>query len=603
MNAAASVSLLRLAACLAAFPVCARGDAALSADDRARYADVFAPRAVADLPQEASYTLCRLPDGRLRFYGRRLVGGEPRPAFIESDNQGLDWRLHLVAADDAWPRAMLYDPARRLAVGIDRVRRGKGPFYSLRLPDGARAPVRTDLPFRLGNFTAVMKLRGRDRWLVPHTCGVPGERGLFAAVLLSDDAGATWRRAVARPNVSTGPRPFGRDETPRWDNFCGEPTVAELADGSLWMIVRTSFDHPFAYRSHDGGDTWSGPEEMPDFWQHSTMPNLLRLSDGRLLFLWNNTQPMPRPPAAALPELREKERDGRSEFVFTNRDVLHAAVSEDDGRTWRGFRELALTPMRNQSDFRETGYVPNEMHDRSVHQSQMLELPDGKVLVAAGQGDGVAKMLLFDVRWLYENGRTEDFRSGLDNVTHHLYVTSLAGTFRGFSGHCALNRLPGAVMARKPDTQEKTAREAAWLVKIADPRVVWNNPGIVWNFPAARAGTVEIDCRIAGEGFRLGLADHWINPSDPYAAERCVASVPVAREHAGAGWTRVTVSWDCDGGRAAVVCGTRPPRTVPLVRAPRFGVSYLHLQARATGDDPLGTYFTRFDMKPRGNTK
>lgn len=569
----------------------------LSEGDRIRYEEIFEPREVAAMPgQEASFTLCRLPDGRLRFYGWSWVDGTRRKAFLESSNLGLDWSFSLAASNDL-QSAMLYDPEQRVSVGIDRERRGKGPFYCLRMKDGAHAPVRSDLPFKLGNFTAIMRLRARPRWLVPHTAMIPGRRGLFGAVLISDDAGETWRRSVATPNVSTGETLIDRDARVRWDNFCSEPAVAELSDGSLWMVVRTSYDHPYSYRSHDGGETWTGPEEMRDFWQHSTMPGLLRLSDGRLLFLWNNTQAMPRLPAEELPELREKERTTRGESVFTNRDVLHAAISEDDGRTWIGFREFRLNRLRNASDFRQTEWMRGEMHDKSVHQMQMMELPGGKVLVTSGQSDALARIFLFDVRWLYETSRTELFRHGFDFLSHHLYVKSLHGTFRGFSGHCALNRLPSLVMARKPETGERTAREAAWLVKTDDPRIQWNEPGLTWNFPAAREGTLEIGCRIEGEGFRLGLADHWINPSDPYAKERCLAVVPVTRDLTGGNWTRLCVAWSCEQGKMTVTCGKKPPVTVDLTRRPRFGLSYLHIQALAEGADHKGTFLTEFHMR------
>ena len=153
----------------------------LSEGDKVRYNAIFAPRVVAELPgQEASYTMCTLPDGRVRFYGWQWISGVRRKAYIESDNLGLDWRLRLAGSNDL-QSAMLYDPNRRISVGIDRVRRGKGPFYCLRMRDGETVPMRTDLPYRLGNFTAIMRLRGRDRWLVPHTTGVKGEKGLFGA--------------------------------------------------------------------------------------------------------------------------------------------------------------------------------------------------------------------------------------------------------------------------------------------------------------------------------------------------------------------------------------------------------------------------------------
>ena len=63
-------------------------------------------------------------------------------------------------------------------------------------------------------------------------------------------------------------------------------------------------------------------------------------------------EPLPKRDPSEYPELWEPELEGRAETVFTNRDALHAAISEDDGKTWIGFREVALDPIRNRADFR-----------------------------------------------------------------------------------------------------------------------------------------------------------------------------------------------------------------------------------------------------------
>lgn len=108
--------------------------------------------------------------------------------------------------------------------------------------------------------------------------------------------------------------------------------------------------------SFDGGETWSAlvPSNI-----HATltMPTLFRLSGGRILLFWCNTQPLPElDHQTQWPPLNEGEISGeRGEDVFTNRDANHAAISEDGGRTWIGFRELALNPLRNAADFPGAG--------------------------------------------------------------------------------------------------------------------------------------------------------------------------------------------------------------------------------------------------------
>ena len=165
------------------------------------------------------------------------------------------------------------------------------------------------------------------------------------------------------------------------------------------------------------------------------MPTINRLKDGRLLFLWNNTTP--------LPEMNNP--NGKWEDVFTNRDALHAAISEDEGKTWIGFRELILNEDRNRKDFAASARA-----DMSVHQTQIAELPKGKTLVSLGQGVS-RRLLIFDTKWLYETQRTIDPADGLNSVTTHQFV-------KGIKGHCAYNRIPGAELVKDPQLNKKVLR-------------------------------------------------------------------------------------------------------------------------------------------------
>lgn len=195
----------------------------------------------------------------------------------------------------------------------------------------------------------------------------------------SDDDGRTWKISgkVQAPPHKKG----GFHKGVRWNHGAVEPTIAELSDGRLWMIMRTAQDRHYQSFSKDGGETWSEPTPSP-FFGTITMPTLRKLSDGRLLFFWCNTTP--------LPELATA--NGVWEDVFTNRDALHVTISEDDGKSWTGFRELLLNDERNSSNFGSTR--PGE--DKSVHQVQAVETPPGKVLVSAGQHNLCRKLILME---------------------------------------------------------------------------------------------------------------------------------------------------------------------------------------------------------------
>jgi hypothetical protein len=441
-------------------------------------------------------------------------------------------------------------------------------------------------------------LVSRKRWISPVSDVACKGTCYQAAVCYSDDDGKTWTH-VSVPQTPDVPRQFACDKRPHWFNNGCEPSIVELSDGTLLMALRTSGEHAAFSRSTDGGATWSVPQPLQGFWQANTMPLLYKLKDGRILFIWNNTAMLPTRDPAETPELSSTELDGTWEAVFTNRDALHAAISEDDGKTWKGFREIILNSIRNDADYRELGDHEN---DKSVHQTQALELPNGKIMLALGQNAASRRIVVFDPAWLYETSRTENFQHGLYAISHHLFVKSLSGGNRGWAGHCAWNRVSGAVMAREPETERSTKREALWLCRINDPRLVSTRSGIVWNFPAATKGIVEIDCRIEGDGFQIALQDHWSNPCDEYLAPRSYLIAPITAENIGGNgrWATVRLEWDCATKRAILSCGDAVRELAMDTAAfSAFGPSYLHIQTLAEVQDLKGTYFRelRFNAK------
>lgn len=124
----------------------------------------------------------------------------------------------------------------------------------------------------------------------------------------SDDGGETWQRGSGDAEVPGGG---------------AEPVVVERKDGSLLMIARTSLAHIYRCESYDSGDTWSTPVPMALVSAESPA-NMKRIpSTGDLLLVWNHSL------------------DKRT------RNPLTAAISKDDGETWRNVRNLENDPQHS----------------------------------------------------------------------------------------------------------------------------------------------------------------------------------------------------------------------------------------------------------------
>lgn len=571
-------------------------EARLDEDDKLRLADIHAPTEVAIPPGDAYRDLCVLPDGRIRHYGRRTIGGVPRRVYLESCNAGLDWVPHIVH-DDREIGACIPSPlSGRWLTVASRAEFSKplGIFpdamephgtYAILSPDG---PGGHDLAFAkitdedYANIRQPLALRARRRIAtVGQTCGKKPKHPVF---LFSDDE-VSWRVVDLEP----APRfevVYPHKGT-RWQEDACEPTLTELDDGTLVVLARTSQDFHYQYVSHDGGETWSKP--APSIFHGTiTMPCFLRLADGRQLLFWCDTQPLPEL-AHDEPYLNAGERRGDCEDVFTNRDAAHAAVANADFTGWTGFREILLSAVRNNADYRVTHRATGI--DKSVHQFQAVELPGGKVLVSLGQNEAARRLLIFDVSWLYEKTRETNFSDGLDTVSTHLFYKSLTGNIRDwdFGGHCAWNRMSGAHAVPSPDGD---AHEVLKVSFNGNADLVSAREGVTWNFPAARRGSLELELRTPGAGVVLSLLDRWFNPSDVfapyYAAFTCeVRDLPRDR------WTLLRLDFDLDAGKLAVLADGAPFAAVELKNASPCGLNYLHLLSLAERPGDEGTLVKR----------
>lgn len=568
----------------------------LTDEERQLLKSIYAPQVVATGPCDACMNMCVTEDGEIRIYGA-INKNEPEdigtPVYISSTDCGLSWKTHLT------PKG---------AIGAAGVNPKTKRYISVH-PHAFRPDLKKENQDRLGTW-AVISDKGLDdadcryvklsdkqililklpfylescgRWFIFGGYMFEDMSDRVIIVFYSDDDGETWSETVlekSAPEFEVKPPHKGV----RWQEHSCEPTVVEL-DGELVMLVRTSQNYYYMYRSCDCGETWQGPWQS-DFHGTSTMPVLHKLSDGRIVLFWCNTQPMPElDHKKTYPPLSDDEIAGHWEDVFTNRDANHLAISEDNMKTWIGFRELFLNSIRNYADFRSIGGV--DSRDKSVHQAQISELPYNKLLIHFGQNRISSKVVILDIDWLYEKGRFENFKGGLENVSTQMYIKSNLGGYRGFSGHCAYNRTNGALLVPDPSGN---FREVLQLCRNDDERLVYKKQGVVWNFPASLRGKVEIELCVKESGVRISLTDHWYNPTDETVASEAHITFKVEDK---CDWTTVTVDYDMQSMTARITAlGTTYEEKIGTAAV--NGLSYLHIQTLAEEEDFEGTLIKSF---------
>ena len=574
--------------------------ARLSDEDQEMLRAIYAPVVVGVPPQDASKHLCVTPEGEIRVYGVQKEHADPeeegKRVYLASTDCGLSWKKHIVPENALGEAA--YSPQSGVYMQCFPMEGRK--TYPADYPDpedgcyvlinhaGYDAPAEKIV--RLYDKTLhFMKLpyyiASRNRWLIAAEYRYP-DKEKFIVVAISDDDGETWRAQELPHAPLFVPAPPHKGT--RWQDYSCEPTVVELSDGTLLMHQRTSLDFHYMCLSHDGGETWSDPQ--PSIFHGTlTMPVLHKLSDGRILHFWCSNQPLPEMDhETQWPALGSDEKTGVWEDVFTNRDVNHLAISEDDGKSWKGFRELYLNALRNRTDFRSVGGT--DSRDKSVHQAEMLELPFGKVLISFGQNVAARRMMIFDPQWLYETARTEDFRYGLDQVTTHMYVRSNSGGYRGFSGHCSWNRLPGALFCQDPDGNFE---EALLIARVHDERLLFEKQGVVWNFPAAKRGHVDIRLRVRGAGVRVCLTDHWYNACDETVGDFAPVRFEIADVEKEK-WIDARIDYDESAARLSL--NGAPAAEAPLRCPAPYGLCYVHIQTLAEEEDFAGTLIKKLSM-------
>ncbi|MCC6681260.1 MAG: exo-alpha-sialidase [Phycisphaeraceae bacterium] len=255
-----------------------------------------------------------------------------------SHNEGKDWKAYPIFADPASfqisnERALLRTSNGTVILVCMNLREkhwtwsnelhdapgARLPTYAIRSLDDGRTWQEPVMIQEDWNGAIRSMIETRDGKVVVSSTIMRHNPGHHAALTYtSDDEGKTWQRSNIIDLGGAG----------HHGGVC-EPTIAELTDGKLLMLIRTNWMQQWRAESTDAGLHWHpyGPAGIAS----SCAPaQLHRLQDGRLLMLWNQ----PYPEGESSFPLQGGDRIWSATAVSNHRAELSLAVSSDDASTW-----------------------------------------------------------------------------------------------------------------------------------------------------------------------------------------------------------------------------------------------------------------------------
>jgi hypothetical protein len=365
------------------------------------------------------------------------------------------------------------------------------------------------------------------------------DMGRFSSgVYYSDDSGDSWKQSDIELKVPASQ--IGADGII-------EPIALELKDGRVWLLLRTQLGRFFESFSQDGS-VWTKPAPTAILSSDSP-PSLTRLENGEIVMLWNNCL--------------------RFAYAEGGRHVLHAAISDDDGRTWRGYREVARNPLVDEPP------PPNGDHGVSYTLPALTD--DGEIVTPLSVGGtGGMWLLRFHPDWLNETVRKADFSIG-------------NGDWNSFG-------TKGVEVVMNPDGSGSKA------LRICKPEANWP-AAAVWNFPNGASGRLKIQFKLnpGFGGARIGLTDHFSVPFDPEDQFHNLYNLSIGA----AGKLRqgeitpgdrhtLELEWNNDKQECRVLVDGNPAETLPLQRR-TAGVNYFRVCSTAEGVDTAGLLIESVD--------
>lgn len=348
-------------------------------------------------------------------------------------------------------------------------------------------------------------------------------KGVFVCTTLySDDNGDTWAESAYPLTV----------HTPCIEAYGGcEPVILELLNGQIWMLIRTQLGRFYESFSNDG-DFWSAPQPTR-FLSSDSPAGLLRLHDKRIVLVWNKCLRYP--------------------YALGGRHVLHAAISDDDGKTWKGHREILRDPFNNEP--------PPPSGDYGTAYPFPVENTDGNVLILTGQSKKRVQLLSFSPDWLMQTHQETNFDDGMDDWS--VFTCKGIELFNSASGQ---------------------HRKVLSIVKMDS-----NWPATaIWNFPMGNDGKLVMNFSFKNgvAPLKIMLTDHFSVPFDPEDAINALYVVDIDSQGFLAGKEplksgrlyELTMNWNCTERTCKLSLDKRLIAVLPLLRD-SSEVCYLRLKS------------------------
>jgi hypothetical protein len=361
----------------------------------------------------------------------------------------------------------------------------------------------------------------------------------------SDDKGKTWKTSKNSIKIAV--------ESNKKTRYGGvEPSILELKDGKIWMLIRTNKGYLYQSFSDDGGVTWQRAEPTK-FISSDSPAAILRLSDNRILVLWCSDQ----------------RWDDPNSYANGGREVLHAAISNNEGKTWKGSREILTSPLIKSA----------VQSDRGTAYPSAVETSKGKILFVSGQGEGKS-VVMFDPDWLEQKTAYDNFSEGLVQWT--LFG---ADSLTGLEHFGSANKNK-ALLIRKSDNEKDQDTEG------------------IWNFPMTTKGKliIEISMNPNNKGISLALTDHFSVSNDIKASLEAPVYFSLNENIPGANGSfikKIEINWNTYQKKVSILLDDKLAEEKKFQKEAIFGFNYLRIGIPGNESDLAGYYIKSVKMLPQ----